>query len=133
MLKVELCLGLPIAALLVEVRLDRIPAEVPDHRRRTKTNLISLVLQTPTKVNIVPRSPPRANECRNEIGEPIRISYTIGVGKRNNLTGRGLAPHVPRRTQPFVLLVDEPHVLEALGDLSRAVRRTIVNDDNFII
>ncbi len=56
MFKEEQSFGLAVAALLFQVIANRVAAKVPNHRRRAETDFVTLVLQTPANVDVIPGS-----------------------------------------------------------------------------
>jgi hypothetical protein len=65
--------------------------------------------------------------------EPIRIRHAIGIGKGDNFAVDALMPTLRASLSPLFVLIDQPNIIVTLGDLPRAVRRAVVDDNDFII
>src|SRR5207247_4696665 len=50
-------LGLAVAALLADVGLDGVAAEVPHHRRRAEADAMPALLNPPAQIHVVARGP----------------------------------------------------------------------------
>jgi hypothetical protein len=69
-------------------------------------------------------------QALHQEGQPVGVDGAVGVRERDDVSGRGEDPLVPRDGEPPVLVRDEPELRVAFGDLAGRVLRAVVDHDD---